>query len=906
MYSTLTVNLVGRVRRVTWNDRRYLVAPLTSIVPGVLAGSQGPLFYPPNEIQRNVRDWNGIPITNYHPFDPLTGEHLSAQSPGVLDRQGIGTIRNSVYRGKLCHEGWFDEEATRLKAPEVYNSLLNDQPIELSTGLYTENQPAPQGSAYNGRPYTYIARNYKPDHMAILPDQVGACSLQDGCGVLVNKQQPIVGNCNGQCTSCPARNDANFVSEAQRKFLWAKEPDIAESWAHGEHTADKDHKMPEETGEDVHVAKKTENRSMSLFEKMMNLLWFSANAEQGRHPATGQFQGTHTAQATKSFKEAVGEAGVTGMGKQATKDGRQIVKVDKESPESIVESGEVDDNQIDDAPGSGKDRSPATLLASSSSFLKNMSETYNVACALLKTNPEAAQVYNINDELAYNKAWPQARLDTLPESDFAGPSQTFPIANQQDVDWALSLVGKADNPEQVRNKIAAIAGRKGLSVNAFPPPMGGPSMMGGGMLSQPAVSPDSAHHATKQAAGASLQTEHDKSFGHAQAAMGHSAQGSSEDAMDMHQKAASSHEKMATKMMKDGDQSGSDNHLQAAALHRKAAAMHAAVNNARNDPMARFFTTNMPAGGAFQGAKDAGFPPGQAAAMAGKLEGSYEGGGADSGPSKEARSASKEAERLGSSKAHKAAASAHRSAAEYHKGEGNTEHAAAHEKAAAGHERSAKKSTRNAAIVQRGIELGHINSAIRDQLLFALNTSDESGSGTFDSAVQVGGEEEDDDASSTVPGQKVSLKKKAPQMNSAQLNELSKQMFGLPLEAVQGVLTNQARQNETEKTRLILNMTQHLEDSARQAMVANLRKFDLDDLQAMATLNPMAGYVAPSNGGFAAMPTVNQQPVNFLGAGVILPTVNQGGNRVDPDILPLPTMNMDKEESHAGEKQSTM
>jgi hypothetical protein len=31
-----------------------------------------------------------------------------------------------------------------------------------------------------------VARNYRPDHLAVLPDQRGACSLTDGCGVMVN------------------------------------------------------------------------------------------------------------------------------------------------------------------------------------------------------------------------------------------------------------------------------------------------------------------------------------------------------------------------------------------------------------------------------------------------------------------------------------------------------------------------------------------------------------------------------------------------------------------------------------------------------------------------------------------------------------------------------------------------
>src|SRR5690606_13771547 len=32
-------------------------------------------------------------------------------------------------------------------------------------------------------PYHSVARDYKPDHIAILPDRIGACSIADGCGV---------------------------------------------------------------------------------------------------------------------------------------------------------------------------------------------------------------------------------------------------------------------------------------------------------------------------------------------------------------------------------------------------------------------------------------------------------------------------------------------------------------------------------------------------------------------------------------------------------------------------------------------------------------------------------------------------------------------------------------------------
>lgn len=176
----ITTNGIGRARRATVDGRDYFVAPLTTIVPGVLAGSQGALLYPPEEIKRTAAAWDGVPITVYHP-------PRSARDPGVLNKQGIGFLRNSRWSGrKLVHDGYFDVARTRTVDPRVYDALLNGRPMELSTGLYTDNFPD-EGTAPDGRSYTHIARNYKPDHLAVLPTGVGACSLRDGCGLLVNR-----------------------------------------------------------------------------------------------------------------------------------------------------------------------------------------------------------------------------------------------------------------------------------------------------------------------------------------------------------------------------------------------------------------------------------------------------------------------------------------------------------------------------------------------------------------------------------------------------------------------------------------------------------------------------------------------------------------------------------------------
>jgi hypothetical protein len=179
-----------KVRRVAYQGTPYLVAPASLIVPGVLNGSEGALFYPAEEARRNFRDWNGIPIVVYHPA--RNGHAVSASHPGVLEESGIGVLKNSRFEGKLVAEAWFDEEKTRRYDTklayqfQLHPRLLRGEPIELSTGLYLDREEQSGYCPETGRPYDAIAKNYRPDHLAILPDQRGACAISDGCGIVVN------------------------------------------------------------------------------------------------------------------------------------------------------------------------------------------------------------------------------------------------------------------------------------------------------------------------------------------------------------------------------------------------------------------------------------------------------------------------------------------------------------------------------------------------------------------------------------------------------------------------------------------------------------------------------------------------------------------------------------------------
>lgn len=197
----ITANLGGnQARREELNGRVYWVRNVTTIVPGVLNGSRGPLLYPSQEVVRNYDAWNGMPMVHNHPTQ--NGKPVSARKPKVLKEFGLGYVYETVFNGKLQHEAWFDEELTEKhdrslpEADRMLPRVKRGDPIEVSTGLYTENQPAE--GVHNGRNYKFIARNYRPDHLAILPQQKGACSVEDGCGVN-NAACEVV---DGLCVNC--------------------------------------------------------------------------------------------------------------------------------------------------------------------------------------------------------------------------------------------------------------------------------------------------------------------------------------------------------------------------------------------------------------------------------------------------------------------------------------------------------------------------------------------------------------------------------------------------------------------------------------------------------------------------------------------------------------------------------
>jgi len=149
-----------------FDGREHLVVPVIMARAGV--EMNGATI---DEQELMAESWNGVPVTVGHPQEG--GAYMSANTPANLEQWSVGRIFNAeVSDGRLRGEAWIDIARAD---DELIDALRNSEPMDVSTGYFSQVE---DGS------YTDI----KPDHLALLPNEQGACSWADGCGVRANKR----------------------------------------------------------------------------------------------------------------------------------------------------------------------------------------------------------------------------------------------------------------------------------------------------------------------------------------------------------------------------------------------------------------------------------------------------------------------------------------------------------------------------------------------------------------------------------------------------------------------------------------------------------------------------------------------------------------------------------------------
>jgi hypothetical protein len=175
MNGVITLNfktISYQVRTEQRQGRGYWILPVVMLVEGVHNGSRGAVLHTKAELSDSVSRWNGQPIVVDHP-------KVSANDEGTIK---VGVIENARMEGeKLKADLAIDIEKLREHSEETYNILSDGRALEVSTGYFSEFFEL--DSEWNNIRYTAIATHIQPDHLALLPHDVGACSIDDGCGI---------------------------------------------------------------------------------------------------------------------------------------------------------------------------------------------------------------------------------------------------------------------------------------------------------------------------------------------------------------------------------------------------------------------------------------------------------------------------------------------------------------------------------------------------------------------------------------------------------------------------------------------------------------------------------------------------------------------------------------------------
>lgn len=195
---TFIANLVFTTHQeVQKNGKTWLVVNGVPIVEGVLNGHLVPM----DEFGAFAHDWNDISLVMRH---PQTNEG-TAKVPNS-DVPNVGRFYRANLdkeRRALTGEFWFNKDDL-LATPdgkEVYDRIIANGMIEVSTGYFAQTEMTI--GKFHDTPYIGIHRNIHPDHIAVLPNERGACSVTDGCGI--NRNTSIVQNCGQGCENCPAK-----------------------------------------------------------------------------------------------------------------------------------------------------------------------------------------------------------------------------------------------------------------------------------------------------------------------------------------------------------------------------------------------------------------------------------------------------------------------------------------------------------------------------------------------------------------------------------------------------------------------------------------------------------------------------------------------------------------------------
>ncbi len=167
----------GLVRDESRDGTMFLVVPVVMLQEQILFCSNchpDGEFVSAAEIISSLAAWNNRPVTLSHPTMEWT--------PSNHKRLEVGRVFNAFWDGKLKAEMWLDLNALRRtsEGKAVEANFREGKIQEVSTGYFVDRTV--RAGKFQGQSFAIVQNEIVPDHLAILTNEVGACSVEGGCG----------------------------------------------------------------------------------------------------------------------------------------------------------------------------------------------------------------------------------------------------------------------------------------------------------------------------------------------------------------------------------------------------------------------------------------------------------------------------------------------------------------------------------------------------------------------------------------------------------------------------------------------------------------------------------------------------------------------------------------------------
>lgn len=212
------------IRRETYNGSEHWVVPSYTLPSNVVMNGG---LYPETEINAHYQKLEGTLAPFGHPV--LDGQFVSAFSPEGINKFSVGAWNRNVKKSgnRVYVEKWIDTEVAKLtengrrllERLEQIESGEDVPPIHTSVAVYLDRIEANEQQKKGG--YDWIAKIHGMDHDAILLDEVGAATPEQGVGMMVNadKAQPLQANIGALSGESYRDKEESLSRAAKKRFI---------------------------------------------------------------------------------------------------------------------------------------------------------------------------------------------------------------------------------------------------------------------------------------------------------------------------------------------------------------------------------------------------------------------------------------------------------------------------------------------------------------------------------------------------------------------------------------------------------------------------------------------------------------------------------------------------------------